>query len=45
MMMTLLLQVGGKFTFGEDRKTCGILVVSILSLEIAVDLRYKRCLI
>jgi hypothetical protein len=45
MMMTLLLQVGAKCIFGWGQRTPGILVVSILSLEIPVDLGYSRCLI
>jgi hypothetical protein len=37
MMKTLLLQVGAKFISGQDDRTLGILVVSILSLEAPVD--------
>jgi len=35
--LLLLLKVGGKCIFGQGHKTLGILVVSILSLEVPVN--------
>jgi hypothetical protein len=40
MIKTLVLwaiQAGAKFMFGQDHRTLGILVVSILSLKASVD--------
>jgi hypothetical protein len=37
MTKTLLLKVGVKFIFGHSYRTFGILVVSILSLEVPME--------
>jgi hypothetical protein len=41
MTRTLLLQVGVKFILGQGHRTPGILVVSILSLEVSSGLRIQ----
>jgi hypothetical protein len=40
-----VMQVGVKFMFSQDHDTLGILVVSILSLQVPVDSGYKRYLV
>jgi len=37
MMKTMLLKVGIKFIFGQDHRTLGTLVMSILLLEVPGD--------